>query len=159
MTRRVVRSPDMRVSQTLTSGLTVRQDFRTASRFVFFDTGESEWQYGTHGGTLFIVLYKGVPYGLTCQHVLKDFDWHQLVVTDQGTQIARLQSVAYPSHPTHEAVGTDVLDVAVIQFADEVNAAFFQDPAYILDEKTATTSKVGDRLYVFGCTKDQKRDN
>jgi hypothetical protein len=38
---RLIHSADMRVTQTLASGITIRQDFRTAARFVFFDTGAS----------------------------------------------------------------------------------------------------------------------
>jgi hypothetical protein len=145
----------MRVTQTLASGTIIRQDFRTAARFVFFDTGDEQWQYATHGGTMFIVLYKAKPYGLTCRHVLKDFEWHQLVVTDQrhGRQIAGLRSIAYPSQPKDAAIDTDVLDVAAVQFSDDVDAAFFKDAAYILDEKTMGTSKMNDTLHVAGALK------
>jgi len=142
----------MRVTQTLTSGAIIRQDVRTATRFVFFDTGLPEWQYATHGGTLFIVLYKGKPYGLTCRHVLRDFTWPQLVVTDKrfGKQIAGLKAVAYPSQPRDAAIDTDILDIAVIQFSDDVSGAFFPDAPYILDEKTLVMSKTGDKLLVAG---------
>jgi hypothetical protein len=121
----------MRVTQSDASGTIIRQDFRTAARLVFFDTGDEQWQYATHGGTLFVVLYEGKPYGLTCQHVLKDFDWHQLVVTDQrqGRQVDRLSLVAFPSQPRDAATDTDLLDVAVIQFSDNVDAAFFKEAA------------------------------
>ena len=156
---RLIHSTDMRVTQTLASGITIRQDFRTAARFIFFDTGIDQWQYATHGGTIFVVLYKGEPYGVTCRHVLKEFDWSQLVVTDQrhGTQIAGLQSVAYPSRPKDAAIDTDLLDVAVIQFSSDVDAAFFKDAAYILDEKTMETSNVGDTLHVAGALKTQSK--
>ena len=99
--RRLIDKTDMRVTQQLQSGTIIRQDFRTAARFVFFDTGLQEWQYATHGGTLFVVNYRGRPYGITCRHVLKDFDWRQLVVTNArvGKQIAGITSVAYPSQP------------------------------------------------------------
>jgi len=152
---RLIHSADKRVTQTLASGTIIRQDFRTSVRFVFFDTGNEQWQYATHGGTLFVVLYKGKHYALSCRHVLKDFDWHQLVVTDQrvGRQIAGLQSVAYPSQPKDAAIDTDILDVAVIQFRDDIGATFFGDAAYILDEKTMTTSKLGDTLHVAGALK------
>jgi hypothetical protein len=42
----------MIVTQTLASGLTVRQDFSRAVRPVFFQTEFEEWLYATHGGTL-----------------------------------------------------------------------------------------------------------
>jgi hypothetical protein len=96
----VITVADVRVTQTLASGITVTQDVRTATRFVFFDTGLPEWQYASHGGTLFVVLYKGKPYGLTCRHVLKDFNWAQLVVTDQrfGRRVAVRFGTAKQTH-------------------------------------------------------------
>ncbi len=150
-----MRFRDFRVTQTLRSGTIVRQDFSTSARFVFFDTGHEHWQYGTHGGTLFIVLFRGKPYGLTCQHVLKDFGWHQLVVTDQrvGRQIAGLRSVAYASQPKDAAIDTDLLDIAVVQFSSNVDAAFFKDAAYVVDDNTIATSNPGDILHVAGALK------
>lgn len=149
----------MRVTQTLASGMTIRQDFRAATRFVFFDTGNEQWQYATHGGTMFVVLYKDKPYALTCRHVLNDFSWDQLVVTDQrqAKQIAGLRSVAYPNQPKDGAIDTDLLDTAVIQFSDDVDASFFKDTAYILDDKTVATSKVGDTLHVAGALKSKSQ--
>lgn len=42
---RLIESHDMRITQTFSSGIIiVRQDFRDAVRFVFFDTGLEEWQ-------------------------------------------------------------------------------------------------------------------
>jgi uncharacterized protein (UPF0303 family) len=81
--KRLIHQNDQRVAQTLTSGTFIRQDFATAARMVLFDTGLDEWQYATHGGTLFVVMHSGKPYGITCRHVLQDFDWRQLVVTDK----------------------------------------------------------------------------
>jgi hypothetical protein len=56
---RLIHSADVRVTQTLASGTIIRQQFRTAARFVFFDTGDEQWQYATHGGTMFIVALQG----------------------------------------------------------------------------------------------------
>src|SRR6202008_2449447 len=90
---KLIQSADQRVTQTLASGTIIRQDFRPATRFVFFDTGLEEWPYATHGGPLFVILYRGKPYGLTCRHVFKTFDWGQLAVTDErhGRAIAGLR--------------------------------------------------------------------
>ncbi|MCC7252371.1 hypothetical protein [Hyphomicrobium sp.] len=153
--RRLINKTDMRVTQQLASGVIVRQDFRTATRFVFFDTGLDYWQYATHGGTLFVVTYAGRPYALTCRHVLKDFEWRQIVVTNarMGRNIAGLKTVAYPSRPTEEAVGSDILDVALIEFSDDIRADFFTDAAYILDPNTMGTSTVGDTLHIAGALK------
>jgi hypothetical protein len=58
---RLIHSTDKRVTQKLASGTIIRQDFRTAARFVFFDTGYPQWQFATHGGTIFVVRYKRRP--------------------------------------------------------------------------------------------------
>jgi hypothetical protein len=68
---------------------------------------------------------------------------------------AGLRSVAYPSRPIDAAVDTDLLDVAVIQFSEDVDAAFFKDPAYVLDEATMTTSRMNDTLHVAGALKSK----
>jgi hypothetical protein len=145
----------MKTSQVLASGITIRQDIRDAVRAVLFETGFEGWDYTTHGGTLFVVNYACRVYGVTCAHVLKDFNWNQLVVTERkiGTKMAGLKAVGYPSSPRDAAVGTDILDVAVIEFADEVGPDFFGDTAYIIDEKTTRTSSIGDNLQVAGVLK------
>lgn len=155
--RRLIGRADMRVTQTLSSGLIVRQDFRDAVRFVFFETGLDYWQYATHGGTMFVVCFETSYYAITCRHVVKEpgFRWSQLVVTNSkaGNQIAGIKSVYYPSDPKDAAIGTDILDVAVVQFNEENGSAFFKDCAYILDERTIATSKPGDVLHVAGALK------
>lgn len=145
----------MRVTQTLSSGLVIRQDFRDAVRFVFFDTGLDEWQYATHGGTMFVVRFGSSHYALTCKHVLQDFDWRQLVVTNEkgGTKIAGLKAVFYPSQPKEAAVDSDILDVAVIQFSDDIGPEYFNDRAYVLDPGTTATSRHGDVVHVAGALK------
>jgi len=124
---------------------------------VFYDTGNSQWRYATHGGTAFVVVFRGRPYAFTCNHVLKDFEWRQLVITNTkvGRKIAGLQSVAYPTQPHHAAEDTDIVDLVVIEFAPDVTATFFKDTAYILDSSTATTSQLGDQLYVAGALKEK----
>jgi Trypsin-like peptidase domain len=155
--KRMIGNTDMRVTQTLASGLIIRQDFRDAVRFVFFDTGLAEWQYATHGGTMFVVRFGGSHYALTCKHVLKDFDWRQLVVTNEkgGTKIAGLKAVFYPSQPKEAAVDSDILDVAVIQFSHDIGPDYFNDCAYVLDAKTVATSRTGDVVHVAGALKSQ----
>jgi hypothetical protein len=152
---KLIHSADQRVQQRLASGVMIRQDFRASIRFPFFHTGHDEWQYATNGGTLFVVQYRGKPYGLTCRHILQTFDWSQLVVTAErfGGGAAGLGHVAYASNPVGHAVDTDVLDLAVIQFGEDVDCAFFKDAPYLIDERTITTSRVGDALHVSGVLK------
>lgn len=155
--KRLIHKADKRVEQTLSSGIHVRQDFRRSARLVLFDTGLDEWTYATHGGTLFVVALRGKPYGLTCGHVLKDFGWRQLVVTDRrdGKQVAGLKSIYYPSQPEEHAVGSDVLDVTVVEFSDDVDPSFFKDAPYIIDPRTVATSKKGDTLHCYGAFKNE----
>jgi hypothetical protein len=124
---------------------------------VFYETGEEQWRHATHGGTAFVVVFRGRPYAFTCKHVLQDFEWRQLVITDTkvGRQIAGLQSVSYATLPHSGAVGTDIIDMAVIEFAPNIAATFFKDTGYILDSSTATTSQPGDQLYVAGALKEK----
>lgn len=154
--KRLIHRSDQRVTQSLASGLTIRQDFREATRFVMFDTGLPEWQYATHGGTLFVVVFRGTAYALTCGHIRKDFEWKQLVVTDtrHGRAIAGLSAIFHASSPKGAAIDTDILDVVAIRFSDEVAPAFFADTAYLLDEGTVGTSRPGDTLHVSGVLKE-----
>src|SRR5262245_2477427 len=69
-------------SQRLATGVTVRQDFRDCARMVLYDTGDPQWRYATHGGTAFVVVFNKRPYAFTCKHVLHDFEWYQLVITN-----------------------------------------------------------------------------
>jgi hypothetical protein len=151
----LAQSADQRVTQTLASGTIIRQDFRTATRFVFFDTGVDEWQWATHGGTLFVVAYRGKPYAITCRHVFQSFDWGQLIVSAEqfGGTRAPLRYIAYPSSPVEAAIDTDLMDVAVIQFDDDVDLGLFKDTAYVIDDNTVATSSVDDILHVHGALK------
>jgi hypothetical protein len=153
--RKTIQNPDARVEQTLASGMIVRQSFKTATRFIFYETGFEGWPFATHGGTLFVVLYRGKPYGLTCRHVFGAFDWQRLMVTagQHGGGNVGLSQIAYASNPVDHAVDTDILDIAVVLFADDVGAASFTDPAYVVDPKTVTTSKPGDALRIHGVLK------
>jgi hypothetical protein len=56
---------------------------RDAIRWVFFETEQEGWEYAWHGGTLLVVEFRGVPYGITAKHNRHDFSWQQLCVTNQ----------------------------------------------------------------------------
>ena len=97
----------MKRTQVLASGITIRQDFTKAVRLVLFETGFDGWEYGTHGGTAFVINYEGKVYAVTCQHIRKDFQWRQLVVanTKYGEQIAGIHAVYHASKPRESAAG------------------------------------------------------
>lgn len=146
-----------RRTQVLASGLTIRQDFRDAVRFAFFETKWPGWPYGTHGGTVFVVNYRGKCYGLTAGHVRQDFDWSQLIVTEKkvGTKRAPLRGIYYPSSPRDEAIGSDILDIVVLEFIEPITCEFFEGSAYIIDSKTVASSADGHSLLVSGNLKEQ----
>ena len=147
---------ETKVEQRLASGIAIRQDFKKCVRFVMFDTGVEDWRFATHAGTAFIVNRKGRPYGITCGHVRGDFEWSQLALSNTkfGNATARLKAIIFPSEPSGGAVGSDVLDIAVVEFADDVDAAFFGDSTYILDAGTVGTSREGNALLVHGNIKE-----
>jgi hypothetical protein len=146
----------MQVEQKLASGLTIRQDFRSSVRLVLFETGFDEWRYATQGGTAFIVNVGSKCFGITCRHAIADFEWHQLSLTDEkfGKSIAGVAAVYYPSLPEEAAIGSDILDLVVIEFGDDVSPTFFRDHAYIIDPNTVGTSRTGDVVLTNGILKD-----
>jgi len=138
--------------QTLQSGLIIRQDVRNALRLPLFQNENEEWPYTTHGGTIFLVNFRGRIFGITCRHILGDFRWNQLHVTDEqfGRQLAHLKAIFYPSNPREHATESDLLDLAILEFPERFCSDFFHDSAYILDENTFCTSKPGEEIAVFG---------
>jgi hypothetical protein len=145
-------------TQKFASGLVVRQDFAEAVRPVFFLTDHDEFVYGTHGGTLFIVMFRGCVYGVTCHHVFRDFSPGRLFVTQQkyakkGSMPAHVTRLAYPSSPKDSATDTDVTDLCVIEFSEDTQPDFFSNP-YLIEAGTIATSRPGDELCVAGVLKE-----
>jgi hypothetical protein len=150
----------MIITQTLASGVIIRQDFTAAVRPVLFQTEFEEWLYATHGGTLFIVQFRGTYYAITCSHVFKDFPHGRLFIANQkyakkGSMPAPVGGFCYPSSPRDGAVGTDIGDVCVIEFTSDLPPGFFKDSAYIFEEGTITTGSLGHELLVAGVLKDK----
>jgi hypothetical protein len=151
----------MRRTQTLSSGTIIRQDFADAVRPVFFQTEYDDFLYATDGGTLFLVRYRGRDYGVTCRHVFagKGFDPNRLFITREkhakkGSMPAPIKGVAYASSLRDAAVGTDLPDVCVIEFADDMPSTFFTD-TYVVDDRTVATSQAGHALLVAGVLKEK----
>jgi hypothetical protein len=150
----------MKRTQTLSSGLTIQQDFSDTVRAVFFQTDIEDFSYATNGGTLFLVSFLGRAYGLTCKHVIGDFEPGSLFVSQekvpaQGSKPAPVAGLALPIASTGEAVGTDVGEICVIQFAAHITPDFFTPLPYILDANTVCTSDIGHELHVVGFLKDK----
>jgi hypothetical protein len=134
-------------------------DFAEAIRPVFFETEHEEFIYATYGGTLFLVVFRGRVYGVTCRHVFGDFPPGRLFITQEkwakkGSMPGHVTGLIYPSSPVDAAVGTDVTDLCLIQFSDDTRPDFFRSP-YVIDSRTVASSQVGDNLSVAGVLKDQ----
>jgi hypothetical protein len=151
----------MKRQQILSSGRVIRQDFADAIRPVFFQTEYEEFLYATDGGTLFLVRYRGRDYGVTCRHVFtgNGFDPNRLFITQQKNAERRsmpapIKGVVYPSSPRAAAVGTDLPDLCVIEFADDIQEGFFSG-SYIAEASTVGPSQVGHALLVAGVLKEK----
>lgn len=134
-------------------------DISASVRVVLFATEFDEHPYATHGGTLFIVKFKDMLFGVTARHVLGDFPPEALLVTQEkqakkGSRFASIRGIRYPSAPRADAIGTDITDVCVIEFSAEVTPEFFHGTAFPLDQEHAGTIRVGEELIVYGMLKD-----
>ena len=58
-------------------------DFANAIRPVFFQTEFEDFLYATHGGTLFVVRFRDRLYGITCKHVIGDFEAKNIFITQE----------------------------------------------------------------------------
>jgi hypothetical protein len=135
-------------------------DFSDAVRPVFFQTELEEFLYATQGGTLFVVSFRGRYYALTCKHVFGDFRHGNLFVVQErnaqkGSKPAPVKTVCFPSSPVDGAVDTDVGDICVIEFDDDVAPDFFKGCEYVIDETTIVTSQPGHHLQVAGVLKEK----
>jgi hypothetical protein len=73
----------------------------------------------------------------------------------KGTKPAPIKTVCFPSGLRDGAVGTDIADLCVIEFDNNVGVGFFKGTAYGIDPNTVTTSQVGHGLLVSGTLKDK----
>ncbi|WP_420966827.1 hypothetical protein [Bradyrhizobium sp. B120] len=131
-----------------------------ALRAVFFQTNNTEYPHATHGGTLFIVTYRGRPYGVTCEHVFGDFDPNMLHVSARaelkpGQLSARLKNLGFASNLGGAAVGSDLGDLCIIEFADDLAPDFFGDTAYPIEDRTVGSSEAEHDLFAIGILKEK----
>src|SRR5665213_3137249 len=141
-------------------GMTEKRDFGDAVRPVIFQTELDDFLYATHGGSLFLVRYRERVYGLTCKHVFQDFEHGKLFVVDErqaqkGSKPAPVKTICYPSSPREGAAGTDIDDVCVIEFNDDLPPEFFKGSEYVIDEQSVATSEPGHALHVAGVLKEK----
>lgn len=51
-----------------------------------------------------------------------------------------MAGICYPSSPRDGAEDTDIIDVCLIEFSEDLPSDCFKDAGYIVDEKTITTA-------------------
>lgn len=132
-------------------------------RPILFQTDLDDFQYATHGGTVFVVEYKGRPYGITCKHVLEDFNYDGLVVMgsfdfrkgDKAAQIDGYYMQRGGALATDATAGSDVQDICIVVFAEETDLSFFGSDIYEVNERTVHSSQMGNELHVSGFLKDK----
>jgi hypothetical protein len=151
----MVGNPDESKAKTPASA----SDLSASIRAVLFATEFDEHPYATHGGTLFVVNFKGMLFGLTARHVFGDFPAEALLVTqekraEKGSRFAAIRGLRYPSAPRGEAIGTDITDLCAVEFSPEVTPDFFHGTAFLLDRERAGTAQLGEELLVCGMLKD-----
>jgi hypothetical protein len=127
----------------------VRQDIKAAVRPVLYQTDCEEWPY-SHGGSLFVVNFEGRCYGLTCSHVIGDDGANHLFIAPSpipaiGMRPASIERVARINDQASE-----LKDIAVICFSDEICPEFFDGTAYVIGPGTVGTSDTAHILKVYG---------
>ena len=142
----------MKPLQTLKSGLIIRQNIEASVRPILFETDYPEFLYATHGGTAFVFIFRGRVYALTCRHVFGDFSEERLFIAARknakvGCPRATIKNVYYPSSPYEDAKDTDITDLCLIEFTNDISAEFFEGSAYVVDKNTVATASPGD----FAC--------
>lgn len=148
----------MRRTQKLSTGFTIRQDFRQSARLVFFEHPEfSDYPYSTTGGTAFLVSMASRYFGITCRHILGSYQWKQLVFTNRqvGKLVSGIRGVYEVTDPGKSVAETDINDIIVIDFDDDCGGRFFGDEAYHLDPETVGRSEIQDQLQVYGFPRAQ----
>ena len=133
-----------------------------AVRLVFFNTEFEEFRHATNGGTAFIVRFCGRPYGLTCNHVFGNFSPDFLHITarlqfKEGRKSASIKNLGSASSLKGGSIGSDIDDLCVIEFVDNLAPDFFGGTEYLIDETSVATSKAGHYLLATGISKEKSR--
>jgi len=149
----------MRFQQRLASGLYIRQDIANAIRLPLFGSDFPEFPLWTHGGSVVLLSYLGKVYALTCKHIVCGDSklWSALMVpTSKHGGSAFLVSGCRTAHAAWgHAAETDILDLAVLRFTDDVDATAFGGGTYVLDPNTICRSRPGDELMVHATLKEK----
>lgn len=133
------------------------QPLKDACRCICFFTPVEGHEVATYGGTAIVIIYDGRPYAITARHNAHDFAWVDLIITkDRNSNVnAPIRAISYVGKGLGHADGSDLLDIAIIQFDTEVTPNFFRGAAYNLDHFPVCVSKLDDDLVIYGALSDQ----
>jgi hypothetical protein len=133
----------------------VPSEIADSVRFICFETHLEDFRYATNGGTAFLVRRKGIPFGITCRHVLRGFSIDDLVITDArtGQKAAGIRGMYHPTNLRDENEGSDLDDICVIAF-NEFEGQFF-DGAYDFDCHPAISSEPANQVIATGFLKQK----
>ena len=136
------------------------QPFEPSVRPVLFETGIEDFQYATHGGSFFLVEFEGQVFGITCWHVFKDFEIQDLVVSEcwnpqQGARLANVRGHYRMTEPVGEIIGSDLLDLCILDFTEDITPSFFGGSAFIVSDETVASSEKDHVLQAFGALKEK----
>ena len=140
--------------------MAVLQDIISCVRPVLYDTGLEDFQYATHGGTLFLVVYEGRVCALTCAHVYGDFDPEKILVPgdqipEEGASAVTPQGRYVSVNPQGAVEGSDIMDISVLDFPEQATPTFFKNTPFPISEGSAGRSDAGHNLAVFGVLKEK----
>jgi hypothetical protein len=140
--------------------MAVLQDIISCVRPVLYDTGITDFQYATHGGTLFLVVYESRVCALTCAHVFGDFDSETLLVPadqipEEGAPAVTPQGRYVSVNLQGAAEGSDIQDISVLDFPGQATIEFFKNNPFAISEESAGRSDDGHNLVIFGVLKEK----
>jgi hypothetical protein len=127
----------------------VQQSIEAAVRPVLYQTDCEEWPY-SHGGSLFLVTFDRRCYGVTCSHVLGDEGINYLFVAPRHVLAAGMVPADIKKIAKIKAQGSDLQDIAIICFSEDMDPEFFGGTAYVIGPDTVGTSDSAHRLKVHG---------
>jgi hypothetical protein len=73
----------------------------------------------------------------------------------KGTPPAPIKGIYYPSSPHGAAEGTDIIDLCLIEFDQNIAQDFFKGSPYDMDTGPVGTSAAGHSLAVYGVLKEK----
>jgi hypothetical protein len=127
----------------------MRQDIRAAVRPVLYETGWDEWPY-SHGGSLFVVNLRGRCYGLTCRHIIDDDGAKHLFVAPNHVPVIGMHPASIEKVAQINGQKSELNDIAVICFSDEIGPEFFGGTGYVIGTGTVGKSDTAHLLKVYG---------